>query len=171
MSRPGILLASALWLLGAACGRTGGEAAEAREVLQRYLAASRSSDWRTVYELAAGESRPGSLESFVREQETTPDFVKAATARMQHEVLAVRVNGDRAEADVRVQVPGRSAGDPPSMGLPNPAQIEAAPLQEIQRTFQLVREPSGWKVVFPTPQPARRTLPEGLREAVEQANP
>jgi hypothetical protein len=132
------------------------------EVLERYLRASASGDWPVVYQLSSTESREGvTQEEFVAWRLTLPnDFATALEKRTTRELLSEKVDGEKAEVKLRIEIPDFSRWLIETGDLPTPEQLQEAPLHQLERSFPLVKEPSGWKMIVPIAPKASRDQPQ-----------
>lgn len=129
------------------------EDAGPREALDRYFAAARADDWEAFYELVGADFRQGRSPAEFREwaQAATPAFVRALTQRTTHEIAAVRIEGDRASVDVRLQTPDLQAIPGLQNRPPSEAEVLAAPLVSASQTFDLLREEGEWRIILAPP--------------------
>jgi len=140
-----------------------------REALERYFAAARADDWQAFYQVVCSAYRQGRTpEEFSRwAQAATPGFAHAITARTEHEIIAVNVEGDRAKVDVRLQTPDLQAIPGLENRLPSEAEVLAAPLVPKNHTFDLLREEGEWRIFLAPPPASDPHLAERVEHAAE----
>ena len=119
----------------------------AAEVAQAWVDAWRAQDLEAIYELISSDSLPGQdRDQFVAEQSA---LLAEPQNRQLHEnselqLGDVRIEGDRAQATLEVQMAGGQAlfhGEP---------GFETAGSTSFSYPINLVHESGGWKVVWPS---------------------
>ncbi len=131
--------------------------AAVREAVKTYHAASNAADWQRIWDLVSADSRAiwgGERSRFIEGHARGSEQHEAIARRTTRSIDAVRIDGDRAEVDVRVRAPLLRSVTELRKGLPVP-DVDEARLVERRITRVLLREDGAWKVEHRASPPPR----------------